>query len=314
MSSRFRIFCLFTSLSVFAGWVTTASAQLITYRVTVQPIHVTNGSGDRANNGNEYYEAVADRIFAQIGVDIAFLTAVDYENATWYDSLDLSGASSGTAIDGGGGVNGGMVGTWNAASGNAGNATDGSFLRLFFVHDLDEPAGTQFGATGTNDYVPAGFSFGSPTPAEADYGMGVVITDDVFSANRIDTIAHEIGHALAISTSDHLDFTGSPWDNDNLLANGSSRNRPNAIDDIFDPVSGTGVNQLDSTQTARLEDMFNAEGDSFGNKVGNERFLQALALGDQYTYSTTAVPEPASTPLIMAALGLVWATVGRRRR
>ena len=60
------------------------------------------------------------------------------------------------------------------------------------------------------------------------FGGGMIVSDDIFSKNRVDTIAHELGHLMGFDhTSDDI-----PAFENYLMAEGTTRNAANSLDDI----------------------------------------------------------------------------------
>lgn len=144
----------------------------------------------------------------------------------------------------------------------------GSILRLYFVPDIDNNAGF-YGLAwlGAN-------------------GMG--ISDTIFSANRYDTIAHEIGHNLGLQHYDQVNGTAGCDSGESafLLSSGNCRSVPNGLGNVYP--DGSDLDRLSASEIST-----------------------AIATGLENGWLT--VPEP-STVLLSAAGFLAIALRVRRRR
>ena len=126
----------------------------------VKPVQVCNNSGTTcANSSRTLFEAETDKIWAQAGLDISFLSWSTLKNTSLLT------------------VN--TVGEQNTllALGAA------SYVTLYFVKTISfcgvALSGTVFGCAATPGY-------------------GLMIGDAVFTYGRRDTIAHELGHILGL--------------------------------------------------------------------------------------------------------------------
>ncbi|MEO8026057.1 MAG: PEP-CTERM sorting domain-containing protein [Bryobacteraceae bacterium] len=217
--------------------------------VFIQPIHVCDGAGANCGNSSEtLFEAEGDKIWAQAGISIFFLPWTSF-NSTSFQNLDENIGST-TSLQA-------LVNTpGNGANPNA------LVLDFWFVTSIIAPGG--------------GSAFG-----EAFLGdNGAAIADIVFSAGRIDTIYHELGHNLGLPHPDESAPGCTTFVQTQLMASGGCRTVPSNISQITP--SGT---------------------------------LDVLAAGEIATAQASpfdqAVPEPATFGLLGAALLGVFAV--RRR-
>ncbi|NEQ49793.1 MAG: hypothetical protein F6K11_06610 [Leptolyngbya sp. SIO3F4] len=191
----------------------TESDQLV---LEIQPIQVCDDNGIVCAQV-EFFEAVADKIWAQANIDITFLPLNQLHDSTYLttDANEFADLS----FSGGAGAFGRHPDS---------TRTQGP-INLWFVDVIETSTGlVQFG----NAWI----------------GLnGVLVSDDVFTFNngagRIDVISHEIGHNLGLR---HSTFGAGPANN--VMTGGSSRTIPDSIDDIFP--DGEGLSQLTSAQIA----------------------------------------------------------------
>ncbi|GEM_PF-2304196 len=191
-------------------------------QVVVQPIQMGSSDGSAwANIDLSIYEAESDKIWAQAGIDIKFLSAVQYQNSTY---LDISSSP------------------WSANSllslaGGSGHAQhpDPTVINLYFVRTID---------LSTSVY---GYSL----QTTAAYGMvfpqnGVSIANSAFgyaSGNGMrDIFAYELARNLGLDN----DTLGAPSDPMNLMK--TSGPYPTSLDDIFP--TGAGYGHLTPEQIA----------------------------------------------------------------
>ncbi|MGD1953173.1 MAG: zinc-dependent metalloprotease family protein [Leptolyngbyaceae cyanobacterium] len=193
-----------------------ASDQLV---LQVQPIQVCDDAGIVCAQV-EFFETIADKIWDQANIDIAFLPLNQLNDSTYLttDADEFSDLS------------------FSGDAGDFGRHPDSSRtegpINLWFVDVIETSTGLiQFG----NAWI----------------GLnGVLISDDLLDFNgteRIDVIAHELGHNLGLR---HTTFGAGP--DDNLMSSGGVRTVPESIDDIFP--DGDRLSQLTSAQIERARD------------------------------------------------------------
>lgn len=201
------------------GMAATAGAAPITKQVKLQVIQLCDNAGLDCAAVNTY-EAAADKIWAQAGIDMLFLPTITWNNSTFLTpnvtlGQDLTMFDQGST-------------TFNDP------AVTG-IINIYFVKSLIYP-GTLYGE-----------GCGAPIfAAECQGEIGVAINaTDVNAFNggigRIDTVAHEIGHVLGLTHD-----TMGAGTADNLMTAGSARTVPGGLADITP--DGAGLSKLTSTQ------------------------------------------------------------------
>ncbi|MBT9312825.1 zinc-dependent metalloprotease family protein [Leptothoe kymatousa] len=236
--------------------VTESDQQLV---LEVQPIQVCDDDGLVCAQV-ELFETIADKIWDQANLDIAFLPLNQLNDSTYLTTdedefLDLS---------------------FSGAAGSFGRHPDSTSttgpINLWFVDVIETSAGlVQFG----NAWIGSN---------------GVLISDDILDFNngigRLDVIAHEIGHNLGLRHS-----TLGAGAADNLLTGGGTRTIPESIDDIFP--DGERLSQLNSQQIERVRES------SFVQPSSTNQLAPAIEISesDSVVLSASNVPVATAQPL-----------------
>lgn len=135
--------------------------------IMIQPIQVCNDTGfNCANLGHELFADVGNKIWAQAGLSLDFLSFTTF-SSTLYQNLNESTAAT-------------FDGLTSAGHGQNGNPL---VIDVWFVNSIS-------GAYGEGWLS----------------GNGIAIGDNVFSDGRLDTIAHELGHNLGLDHHNTSDY------------------------------------------------------------------------------------------------------------
>jgi hypothetical protein len=231
------------AVALAAAALSDAEALPLKY-LNVQPIQVCDdGGANCANTALQLFLAETDKIWAQADVDVVFLPWMQVNSSAKLNE---------------------------DAFGDLGLNPNPDAVNMWFVNDLTDCGG------------PAAGLYGCGSPAGR-----VAITNAVFTFNagvgRLDTIAHELGHVLALG---HENFGAGPAALDNLMTAGDApRTIPGSINDIFP--DGADLDKLTAEQIAEAR---------------TSHFLLDIALA----------PEPATIALLLA--GLACLVLARNRR
>jgi len=184
--------------------------------ITIQPIQIRDDSGSNpANSAREVFEAAGDKIWAQAGIDLNFLSWTVYDESDFLNLSVLTGMEFSTLI---------------ANPGTYGGSSDSLVLNMWFVDVLDNDSGFY----GVTEFL-GGRNIAIAWDAVAAFNSGL---------GRLDTIAHEIGHSLGL---DHRADNASDY----LMTSGAYRSAPGTLGDITP--DGLALDLLSSTEIATAQ-------------------------------------------------------------
>jgi hypothetical protein len=262
MSVRFRLPAVSAVLGLWLVAALGTGAHALPYYLTIQSIQVCMDNGTTcANPTREVFNTATSTIWAQAGVEVRF------DEWTVLNSTQFYHLQTGTEF---------------AMMFNAPGVKSSSFrtLNVFFVDDINS----------SSSY------FGEAFVGQSGIAIG---SSAVLATNRMDTLAHEIGHNLGLRHDDHGANVAQ-----NLMADGGLRAVPTTVDDIAP--GGAGLDFLNETQISTvLTSIF----------VRNNPNAEPASppSPDPPTAPETSIPTPGGLAPV-AAGALVFAALGRRRR
>ena len=218
----------FTVMALGLGFSGSAQALLIDKQVTIRPIQLCDNGG--ANCADvDTYEAAADKMWEQAGIDFLFLPVQQWN----HDAFRILNADTNEDIS-----------MFTVGSGPFGNPATTGIINMYFVADFTITGGTLYGV-GCGAPVFAGF---------CNNQAGVAINATAVNAfngglGRIDTVAHEVGHVLGLG---HNDF-GAGGAN-NMMTSGGDRTPAPSLAHIFP--DGDDLDRLTTLQVAEARSSF----------------------------------------------------------
>ncbi len=197
--------CVVATLIVFL--VCANSSSVMASFITVKPIQVAMDDGTMpANNAKELFSAFTTKIWAQAGITVNYLPFMTLKKTSYQNFTTIADETA----------------FFNDTANNM-ISTDPNVITMWFVKSL---TGGDFGTV------------------DAIGGRKVMIADNVFSTNRYDTLAHELGHNLGLT---HTGFGAGGADN--LMTTGGTRTIPGVIGDV-NP-DGAKLDKLTAAQIAK---------------------------------------------------------------
>lgn len=199
----------FTVVVSFLCFVTaTQTARALPYFISIQPIQVCTDNGQTcANPTREVFETATATIWAQAGIEVRFQDWNVLNSSAYYHLQ-----------------------------------TGQEFVNLMYENSVKDPFPLTINMFFVEDINGSGSYFGEAFVS----GDGIAIgSAALLAANRIDTIAHEIGHNLGLK---HTTLgAGGP---ENLMTDGGARAVPGSVEEIGP--DGLGLDMLTGEQIDKV--------------------------------------------------------------
>lgn len=188
----------------------------------------TSGCASEGPSGDKFFQTEVNAIYAQAGIKVNFVSETYLGGAN--NSYGAAGITYGNQFYN---VNDSSTNSFSNLDSLFGGPSS-STVYMFLVHSVN--------AGGS------GITFGE---GWLGYGGLVIAMDAVMTYNRLDTVAHELGHNLGLMPNSLGGVNGHSTDPDDLMASGSIRHVPTSLSQIS--TNGlTGYDQLPADQVAYI--------------------------------------------------------------
>lgn len=188
----------------------------------------TLGCASDGPSGDKFFQNEVNAIYAQAGIKVTFVSETYLGGAN--NSYGSAGVTYGNLFYNINDSSSNSLLNLNNLFGGASTST----VYMFLVHSVN--------AGGS------GITFGE---GWLGYGGLVIAMDTVMTYNRIDTVAHELGHNLGLMPNSLGGVNGHSTNANDLMASGSIRHVPTSISQIS--TNGlTGYDELPAAQVALI--------------------------------------------------------------
>ena len=225
---RHTLIASLVAAAISLGLAGGAQAAPVDKQVTIRPIQLCDDGGGNCAVVNTY-EAAADKIWAQGGLDFVFLSTQIW-NSSAFRILDADVGEE--------------FAMFNAGSTQFGNPGVTGIINMYFVGDFQVTGSTLYGeGCGALVFIAA---------CQGEAGVVINATDvNAFNGGlgRIDTVAHEVGHVLGLG---HNDFGAGGASN--MMTGGGTRIPATNLGDIAP--DGANRDQLTADQITEARRSF----------------------------------------------------------